>query len=400
MKAYVLKQTAALTPFKKPVSAVQFRGCSIGSRLAQQLRDSGLDVVPVDEVDPRKMDGNSLVIQDDMFLSDGFIQRFLQAIPDKSKSYQCEVDTSCYPLLASLNPDPLWSSLPVFYYGSDVLTAQGNENVLRLTPNTVHTVVQGLPARMNEVTDMRLYFQDFYSIQVKYWFDLQAASSLYCREFISTRVGMAKQYLPAKLVDRTLNWQWLMERSNKIGKNCRIHPTAILEGCVIGDNVEVGPYSYLRSAVIDDDVVLRENTSIKMSYIGKAAFVMSSDIVNSYVGEEASIITPMLYNTVFGERSFVSGGSGFADFNVGSGDIVATINGEDIPTGLNYLASCVGDDCFIGANMIFSPGRCIPDGSNFLDNGLIKDVPEQADGTYVLSGKQFLQIPSSFLGAK
>src|SRR5262249_8368144 len=140
--------------------------------------------------------------------------------------------------------------------------------------------------------------------------------------------------------------------------------------------------------------------SVKSSYIGEGAFVMGSDIVNSYVGAETAIFSPMLYNAVFGERGFLSGGSGFADFIVGAETIPATIDGKQVTTRLPFLASGVGDDCFLGANLIFAPGRTIPDGTRLLDHGLIKSVPTEPNGSFVVSGNQLLQIPDSFLGRK
>src|SRR5262249_39661274 len=131
-------------------------------------------------------------------------------------------------------------------------------------------------------------------------------------------------------------------------------------------------------------------------YLGPRAFVMGSDIVNSYVGAETSIFTPMLYNVVFGERGFLSGGSGFADFIVGAESIPATIEGKQVQSGLPFLASAVGDDCFLGANLLFAPGRTIPDGTRLLDHGLIKSVPTQPDGSFVVSGGDLVQIPESF----
>jgi NDP-sugar pyrophosphorylase family protein len=191
-----------------------------------------------------------------------------------------------------------------------------------------------------------------------------------------------------------------MSKCNRIGSRCRIHRTAILEGCEIGDDVEIGPYAYLRSTVVGNRVVLREKSAVKMSYLGERAFVMGSDIVNCYIGAETSIFAPMVYNAVFGERGFLSGGSGFADFIVGAASIPAMIDGVQVPSGLPFLASAVGDDCFIGANLVFAPGRTIPDGTRLLDHGLIKSVPARPDGAYVVSGGELVQIPDSFLGRK
>jgi acetyltransferase-like isoleucine patch superfamily enzyme len=393
MKAYLVHNRTAVPPFAKPASKLRFRGCTVESRLRTQLRDAGFEVVERDTLEPTAFEPDSIAVQDDVVLSSGFLRRFVSSLPNRRSNYQCEVDTKRFALLSSRSAPSAFRKLPVFYCGSP----NAKMETLRMEPSPVHEVEQGLPPRLHLVTDLCVHFLDFYAIQLEYWFDLLTAASLYCREYVSDLLGPFKAVLPAWLMSRVTSSSWLMEKCNSIGKNSRIHRTAILEGCVVGDGVEIGPYSYLRSSVIGDGAVLREKTSMKMSYLGEGAFLMGSDVVNSYVGAETAIFGPMLYNVVFGERGFLSGGSGFADFILGAGSIAATIGGKDIPSNLNFLGSAVGDDCFLGANLIFAPGRTIPDGTRILDHGLVRSVPT-AGGAYVLSGSKLLQVPESFLG--
>jgi NDP-sugar pyrophosphorylase family protein len=250
---------------------------------------------------------------------------------------------------------------------------------------------------MHTMTDLRVYLLDDFAVRIEHWFDLLTASGLYCREFGANILRPAAAILPASLVTRLSEWSWLMERVNTVGKNCRIHRSAVLEGCVLGDGVEIGPFAYLRGAVIGDGALIGAHSSVRMSYVGDGAYIMGSDVLNSYVGSETSIVSPMLYNVVFGERGFLSGGSGFADFIVGAASIVATIDGREVPTNQTFLGSAVGDDCFLGVNLVFAPGRTIPGGTRLLDNGLVKHVPAEG-GTYVLSGTTLLRVPDGFVG--
>ena len=397
MKAYVVRNPAALLPFQKPASSVRFKEGTVGARLRDQLTRRGLSITEIDAVTTSTLEAGSLVVQDDVVLSRRFLDAFLAAIPDRRKNYQCEIDTSRFALLTPTDPAPSYRALPIHYYGDP---RASEVSLLRMTPTALHSVTDGLPSRMHMLTQLRVYFLDVYAIQVAYWFDLQTATSLYCREFVSNLVRFASFFLPTFLLVRVLASRWLMERSNSIGKNCRIHPTAILEGCVVGDNVEIGPFTYLRSSVVADGVIIREKATAKGSYLGEKAFLMASDIVNSYVGAESSIVCPMLFNVVFGERAFISGGSGFTDFILGSGQIKALIDGKEIQSNLSFLGSAVGDDCFLGANLIFAPGRTIPDGTRILDNGLVKSVPTAPGGAFVLSGSNLLQIPDNFLAPR
>lgn len=392
MKAYVVASRRALPPFEKPASAVRFKEGTLRERLDAQLRAAGLEVVAVDAA-PAPVPAGSIVVSDDVVLSRRMLERFLAAIPDRRRSYQLEIESGRFTLLASKSAPELWKLLPLTYHGD----GEGRPEPLRMQPKPVFEFQEGLPPRMHLLTDIIVFFFDFWAVKIDYWFDLQTATSLYCRELVTRLISPFHGRVPTPVLNWFTSSPWVMSKCNSIGKRCRIHRTAILEGCVIGDDVEIGPFSYLRSSVIGDRAVVREKSSIKMSYVGARGFVMGADIVNSYVGAETSIFTPMLYNVVFGERGFLSGGSGFADFIVGASSIPATIEGKQVQSGLPFLASGIGDDVFIGANMIFAPGRTIPDGTQLLDQGLIKQVPAKPHGAYVLSNGELVQIPDSFL---
>ena len=233
--------------------------------------------------------------------------------------------------------------------------------------------------------DMRGYVLDYYGIQLEYWFDLLTASSLYCREYVAELLQRF-HVLPQRLMARVTSRPWFRERCNSIGERTRIHPTAILEGCVVGSDVEIGGFAYLRSAVIGNGAVIRERSTVTMSFVGARAFLgaaMSSTLTSVAT---QSIFGPKLYNAVFGERGLLGGASGFADFLVGSEPVAATIEGRKVPSNLRLLASAVGDDCFVGTNMVFAPGQTIPDGTRVFDHGLVKFAPTTSGGTYVVSG--------------
>lgn len=401
MKAYLYRNENLLYPFRKTAAQIRFKDCTVRSRLITQIKRNGLELVECDTFEASMIASGSLVLRDDLLLSDNFLANFISSVDSRKKNYQCQVDMARFPMFSARDPQASFRKLPLFYYG-DVRNLKGEPGIgcelIDIHPVVLYELNQGIPARMHNVEALRVYFVDKYAISLEYWFDLQTGNSLYCREFVCKMLLPATKVLPAAALNKVMSTQWLVEKGNIIGKNCRIHPTAILEGCIIGNDVEIGPFSYLRSAVISDNVSLREKSSVKLSYLGAGAFVMGSDIVNCYIGSESSIFTPLLYNVVFGEKSFISGGSGFADFNLGGGDIIANIRGEKVQTGLNFLGSSVGDNCFLGANLIFSAGQAIPDGTRILDNGLVKSVPMEFDGTYVVSGSKCIQIPDSFLG--
>jgi acetyltransferase-like isoleucine patch superfamily enzyme len=398
MKTYFVRNTAALPPFQKPASRVRLHNATVGSRLRAQLVEIGCEVVEVDALDRSSIAPGSLVVQDDLVVSSRLLRTFISAIPDRRCSYQCEIDTTRFTFtwVSEVDGVSAYRTLPLYYVGDD---DDAQAEPLRMTPCTLYELAQELPMRVDQITDMRAYVVDYYGIQLEHWFDLLTASSLYCREYVAELLRPFHRILPHWLMTHVTSWSWFRERQNSIGKRTRIHPTAILEGCVVGDDVVIGPFAYLRCSVIGNRAVIREKSTLTAAFVGEGAFVMGGDVANSYVGPETAIFAPALYNVVFGERGLLGGAGGFADFLVGSGTIVANIAGQKVPSNLPFLGSAVGDDCFVGTNMIFAPGQTIPDGTKVFDNGLVKFLPTMHGGAYVVAGSNVIQVPGNFLGS-
>jgi acetyltransferase-like isoleucine patch superfamily enzyme len=396
MKAYLIRNAAAVPPFRKPASRVRLHDTTVGSRLRAQLAEIGCEVIDVDAVDRASIAPGSLAVQDDLIVSSRLLRTFVSATADRRRSYRCEIDTTHFTFtgLSDFGGPPKFRPLPLHYFGDD---CEAQAEPLRMIPSPIHEVVEGLPPRVDQMINMRGYVLDYYGIQLEYWFDLLTASSLYCREYVAELLQRFHGVLPQRLMTRVTSRAWFRERCNSIGKGTRIHPTAILEGCVVGTDVEIGPFAYLRSAVIGNRAVIRERSTVTMSFVGAGAFLGGCDVLNTYIGCDTAIFGPKLYNAVFGERGLLGGASGFADFLVGGEPVVATIEGRKVPSNLRLLASAVGDDCFVGTNMVFAPGQTIPDGTRLFDHGLVKFDPTTSGRTYVVSGSDVIQLPDTFL---
>ena len=404
MKAYLVKEQRHLQPFEKTASEMLLGASSIRQQLLDQLACAGLDVVMLDFFDIEAVKKNmhtptiesgSIVLFDNLVISLGFIEYFLIKVPNINNSYQCMIDTQYFALFNTHHASCM-RPLPLYYFGKTTSSLE----FVEISPSVVRKIKHGLPVRMAQLEDVSIYFLEMYALDIIYWFDLLTASSLFCRKQTTALMKRADALRFTQILNYLIGFGWVRQlftrRSNQVGRNCRIHPSAVIEGCTIGDNVDIGPFVCLRASIILDNAVIREHCIINFSYIGRGAYIMGANVFNSYVGAEVSIVTPMLYNCVMGDRSFVSGGSGFADFSMSSSEIMAHIEGVDVPSGLRFLGSCVGEDCFIGADLIFIPGRTIANRTSLMTNSLIKQVPTEG-GAYIFSSGQFIRIPSYFL---
>src|SRR5688572_5986309 len=133
MKAYVVANRRPLPPFQKPASQVRFKEGTLRERLEAQLRDAGCEVEAVDAA-PSPVPARSIVVSDEVVLSEKMLRRFLAALPDKAKSYQLEIESNRFTMLASQSAPELWKPVPLTYHGDDGAAAP---EPLRIQPKSV-----------------------------------------------------------------------------------------------------------------------------------------------------------------------------------------------------------------------------------------------------------------------
>ena len=200
MKAYLIRIAAPLPPFDKPASRVRLHDSTVGSRLRNQLAEIGCEVVDVDAAHRASIAPGSLALQDNLVVSSRLLRLFVATIPDRRRSYQCEIDTTrfTFTCLSQVDAPTAYRALPLHYVGDD---HDAHAEPLRMSPGSLHELAQELPARVDQITDMRAYVVDYYGIELEHWFDLLTASSLYCREYVAELLRPFHRVLPGWLVD-------------------------------------------------------------------------------------------------------------------------------------------------------------------------------------------------------
>lgn len=149
----------------------------------------------------------------------------------------------------------------------------------------------------------------------------------------------------------------------KIGKNCTIDPSAIINGpTTIGDNVTIGAGAVIENSIIGNNCNLSQGVQVMLSVIGdgtflpfNAAIFMSTVMENSVIAQNAC-----LQMCVIGRNTFIGAGTTFTDFNLVPVPIRA-VNGKEQLANANrpVLGSAVGHNCRIGAGLVIYPGRMI-----------------------------------------
>lgn len=156
---------------------------------------------------------------------------------------------------------------------------------------------------------------------------------------------------------------WGLKWQNKIGKNCKIHPTAVIEGCEIGDNVIIAAHAVVRMSIIGDNTYIGDTAVVTFSVLGKNNYVVTGNHVQFCLTYESVFTIHGPYQfSVFGRNTAV-----FATINC---DIRLDGKTISIPTEMGVLDSnqyllgiAYGHNCKIGGSNIIAAGRIVPNGA-------------------------------------
>lgn len=154
----------------------------------------------------------------------------------------------------------------------------------------------------------------------------------------------------------TLGLKW----TNRKGKNCKIHPSAVVEGCILGDNVVIGANAVVRLSVIGSDTHIGDAAVVNYSIVGKDNYVMTGNHLQfSLTYESVFTIHGPYQFSIFGRHSAV-----FATINC---DIRLDEKTISIPTAngivdskQHLLGIAYGHSSKVGASNIIAAGRIVP----------------------------------------
>lgn len=158
----------------------------------------------------------------------------------------------------------------------------------------------------------------------------------------------------------------------KIGKNCSIDPSAVIQGpTVIGNNVNIGAGVVITNSLIGNNVTVMQGSQVMLSVVSdycylpfRAALFMTVFMENSMVAQNTC-----LQLCVVGRNTFIGANNVFTDFNLAGKPLRIWHRGRLQPTGMPVLGGCVGHNVKLGSGFVIYPARSI-------DSGCVLPVPE------------------------
>jgi carbonic anhydrase/acetyltransferase-like protein (isoleucine patch superfamily) len=198
-------------------------------------------------------------------------------------------------------------------------------------------------------------------------------------------VAVAWNIGTAVLATRSVDPRVVSGRLWRRGKNCRIHPTAVVEGCWLGDDVDIGANAIVRASVLADGAAVEELAMVEGCVLGPGARAQRMAMVKYSVLAERAVCGGISQLSVLDRDAAVKLTATLMDQGLGQGVRVQAAGAlRRAPIGLAGV--CVGEGSVVGAGVQIAPGRCLPPGLEILPppGDVVSRIPDGASGKLVV----------------
>lgn len=160
---------------------------------------------------------------------------------------------------------------------------------------------------------------------------------------------------------RALNGFAVARALNRVGRNCRIHPTAVVEASQLGDGVEIGAFALVRGCVVGDGAKIEDYAHASVSVIGAGARLGRTCMFNFSVAYPGAFVSAGggWQMSLFGRDSFVAMTATGYDLSFG-GPVKVEHQGAVVSSDTHFLGVCIGHRAKIGAHVRIGYGMAVP----------------------------------------
>jgi len=146
-------------------------------------------------------------------------------------------------------------------------------------------------------------------------------------------------------------------------RGCQVHPTAHVEGALLGRRVRIGPHAVVRGCVIGDRTEIGPGAVVEGCTLGGEVTVNGNVVLRcTVVGDRASVGCFFNQFSVIGPDAVLCPASGMLDFHL-RGEVAVQFEGRSVSTGSRLLGGCLGHGAFLGPAVRLLAGQEVPPGT-------------------------------------
>ncbi|MEM2904926.1 MAG: hypothetical protein QW057_07990 [Candidatus Bathyarchaeia archaeon] len=387
MKAYAVDAKTVIRPFNDPPSKCLILNRELSKIQDEALSSMGIGIERTDSPEEVSLGEEHVLFSDNLYFTEDMLKEFIDRSRKIGGSTVCALKRGLVTLRSitatqdvKITEDSV--EYPLFY-----TPASGSRNAYRpvvIDPEEFVETIR-LPTHMFGSEGYPVPSTTRFLSQISHWANLWAANlSALLGRIAALRKAPKSRLLLLALRARSANQWKVLRKTNQIGKNCDVHPSAYLEGCRVGDNVEVGAGAVIRLAEIGNNVSIGNNVAVYLSVLGDRCKIFDGANIEFSVLYPGSVIDARLIEaSLLGIDSFVGDGASLTDFRFDRKTIQVVKDSVAIDTGNHVLGVCLGHRAYLGSGCIVAPGREIPNG--------LRIVPEKSKVITKASGDEEME---------
>lgn len=390
MKAYILATGRKISPFGDPVPEAMIGNRTLAAVQEQVLGRAGLEVVRIASAEEIE-DSTFLLTYDDVFFTRRVLDDFVARARRASASLRMGLPAGSLLVRrtralqdldeARADGEPL-ALYRLYFVRGDAPPRDAGDLAARLEAALpvrarFREKVLSMPAPPH-IAGFRHYQHPVTSsvvMHIDHWVHVLWANQL------SIQIAWVETVLDHKLwalgklaaggLGALVRGRWsragmlwtLLGRANRKGANCFVHPTATVEGCLLGDNVSVGAYALVRGCLLGDNVTIEDRANVYFSVVGPDCFISKNSTMVFCAGyPESDLCVNGIQTCLFGRRCALTSRVWVIDLPA-QGDVRVMHEGRLQPAGTKPLGACFGHGCFAGLDVTIGAGRAIPNGA-------------------------------------
>jgi carbonic anhydrase/acetyltransferase-like protein (isoleucine patch superfamily) len=169
----------------------------------------------------------------------------------------------------------------------------------------------------------------------------------------------------------------------KYGENCRIHPTAVVEACIIGSDVTIGANAVVRGCVIGNGVSIEDLALVEFSVLSEDTIIQRQAMIKFSVTSAQAAIAGVMQMGVVGENAALKRGGYLMDMSFSDGAKVMW-DGEVQKAPLGLVGCCLGENSIIGLGVQVAAGRFIPPNMQIVSDPdtILQKIPNEVEGLH------------------
>jgi len=351
-----------------PAGTLPFLGMPLADRQTRAFLEAGLDIPEglVDDGLELPADRWRILVREDVAVTRAALDRFLEQARAGEQDVAWRASGRVGNIASEValgEPDEPW--LVALVPGGQVTTAR----IDACTPLEVEVderLVQfPLPAGQFEADALELPLTESLVLPCGHWAQLLWANLLGLGPHLYRTLGgrniveMGVRLVGAVLRARTADPGRVMATYVRMGDECRIHPTAVVESSWLADGVEVGPHAVVRGCVIGEGAQIEALAVVEGSVLASRATVQRQAMVKySVLGSRCAAAGDMQLG-VLDRGAALKKTAALLDQAI-RGAVKVSAWGRLVQAPLGLAGVGVGARTIVGADVFIAPGRTIP----------------------------------------